>query len=125
MPSKRKSQPVVMESPAKRPANHGGDNSSGEEEEEDQPWERRPGMIQEVMMRNFMCHETFTFQPNQRLTFLSGENGSGKSAVLTAIVFVLGGSARTASRGSSNREFIRSGQTSALVEIKMLNIGEG
>ena len=33
--------------------------------------------------------------------------------------------ARTASRGNSNREFIRSGQTSALVEIKLLNIGEG
>ena len=59
MTSKRKSQPVVMESPAKRPSNQGGDNSSGEEEGEegDQPWERRAGMILEVMMRNFMCHQ--------------------------------------------------------------------
>ena len=34
-------------------------------------------------------------------------------------------SARTASRGSSNKEFIRSGQSSALVEVKLLNTGEG
>ena len=32
--------------------------------------------------------------------------------------------ARTASRGNSNREFIRSGQTSALVEIRLLNTGD-
>ena len=55
MAPKRKSQPVVLASPAKRPANQ-GDISSGEEEEE-AVWERRPGMILEVMMRNFMCHE--------------------------------------------------------------------
>ena len=68
MSSKRKSQPVVMESPAKRPANHGGDTSSGEEEG-DQPWERRPGMILEVMMRNFMCHEVRNSNTGSFLSF--------------------------------------------------------
>ena len=63
--------------------------------------------------------------PNQQLTFLAGENGSGKSAVLTAIVFCLGGSARVASRGSSNKGFIRTGQNSALVEVRLSNVGEG
>merc|ERR1719452_196142 len=71
-----------------------------------------------------MCHQTFTFNPNQRLTFLSGENGSGKSAVLTAIVFALGGSARVASRGSTNKAFIRTDQTSAIVEVRLANVGE-
>ena len=51
--------------------------------------------------------QTFTFNPSQRLTFLSGENGSGKSAVLTALVFALGGNARVASRGNTNKAFIR------------------
>ena len=62
--------------------------------------------------------------PNQRLTFLCGENGSGKSAILTAIVFALGGTARTASRGSSNKAFIRTNQTSATVEVVLANVGE-
>ena len=66
----------------------------------------------------------YHFDPNQRLTFLCGENGSGKSAVLTAIVFALGGSARTSSRGNSNKGFIRTGQNSARVEIKLANVGE-
>ena len=59
MPSKRKVHPEAEESPAKRPASqsHRGDVSSGEEQEGEEPWERRPGMILEVSMRNFMCHE--------------------------------------------------------------------
>ena len=61
---------------------------------------------------------------------------------MTAIVFVLGGNARMASRGSSNKGtnsfkslrnitfnnhyqgFIRTGQTSATVEIRLCNVGE-
>jgi len=81
-------------------------------------------MILEVKLRNFMCHEVYNFQPNQRLNFLCGENGSGKSAVLAAIVFGLGGSARTANRGNTNKGFIRTGQTSAVVEIRLDNTGD-
>ena len=68
--------------------------------------------------------QKFTFVPNQRLNFLCGENGSGKSAVLTAIVFALGGTARMANRGTSNKGFIRTNQTSATVEITLANLGE-
>lgn len=58
------------------------------------------------------------------MNFLCGENGSGKSAVLTAIVFGLGGTARMSNRGNSNKGFIRTGQNSAVVEIKLCNQGE-
>ena len=44
--------------------------------------------------------------------------------MLAAIVFGLGGSARTASRGNTNKAFIRTGQTSAVVEIKLDNTGD-
>ena len=57
MPPKRKSHPVVAESPAKRPTNQSQADVSSGEEEEDQAWDRRAGMILEVTMRNFMCHE--------------------------------------------------------------------
>ena len=45
-----------------------------------------------------------------------------QSSQLMSLLF---STARTASRGNSNKEFIRSGQTSALVEIRLLNTGEG
>ena len=61
---KRKTHPEEVESPPKRPASQrdADDTSSEEEEREeeqegDQPWEMRAGMILEVSMRNFMCHE--------------------------------------------------------------------
>ena len=59
------------------------------------------------------------------LRFLcSGANGSGKSALMTAIVFALGGTARTSNRGTSNKGFIRTGQAQATVEIQLYNGGE-
>ena len=54
MPSKRKEHPLTEASPAKRKANR--DQGDVPEEAEDS-WERRAGMILEVSMRNFMCHQ--------------------------------------------------------------------
>lgn len=75
-------------------------------------------------MKNFMCHGELDYRPTERLNFLNGANGSGKSAVLSAIVFGLGGSARMSNRGSANKGFIRTGQNSAAVEITLNNKGE-
>ena len=47
-----------------------------------------------------------------------------QSAVLSAIVFGLGGHASTSNRGKSNKGLIRNGQSSAKVEITMYNQGE-
>ena len=52
-------------------------------------------------------------------------NFSGKSSVLSAIHFGLGGSARQLNRGTSNRSYIKDGETSAWVEISLLNRGDG
>merc|ERR1719167_641881 len=71
-----------------------------------------------------MCHGELDYRPIERLNFLNGANGSGKSAILTAIVFALGGSARMSNRGTANKSFIRNGQNSASVEIRLCNDGE-
>ena len=43
-----------------------------------------------VRLKNFMNHAEYEYRPTERLNFINGANGSGKSAVLTAIVFGLG-----------------------------------
>ena len=52
MVGKRKEHPVVQASAAKRRG-----EEEEEEEEEDIPWGTKAGMILEVSMRNFMCHQ--------------------------------------------------------------------
>jgi len=41
------------------------------------------------------------------MNFVVGQNGSGKSAVLTALTLCLGGKASTTSRGTNIRNFIK------------------
>ena len=59
-----------------------------------------------------------------RINFISGANGSGKSAVLAALQFALGGNARLANRGTTNKNFIRTNQPNASVEVALFNRGE-
>lgn len=48
-----------------------------------------------------MCHSNLTVEFHSRVNFLVGSNGSGKSAILAALVLGLGGSARTTNRSRS------------------------
>lgn len=47
-----------------------------------------------------MCHSHFEINFNPRINFISGCNGSGKSAIQTAIAIGLGGSASKTNRSS-------------------------
>ena len=60
-----------------------------------------PGVIEKVYIENFMCHERLEFDFGQNVNFVIGCNGSGKSAILTAVVVALGGKANTTNRGTS------------------------
>ena len=45
---KRKEAPVAQASPAKAPR---------QKDDDELPWDKKAGMILEVKLRNFMCHE--------------------------------------------------------------------
>jgi len=68
------------------------------------------GIIEMVTCINFMCHEHLEIALGPLINFIIGQNGSGKSAVLTAITICLGGKASSTNRGQSLKSFIKEGQ---------------
>jgi len=68
------------------------------------------GIIERVECYNFMCHEHFYIELGPLINFIVGKNGSGKSAILTAITLCLGGKASATNRGQSLKNFIKEGK---------------
>lgn len=48
-----------------------------------------------------MCHSSLKVDFNKNINFVIGRNGSGKSAILTALIVVLGGRASNTNRSTS------------------------
>lgn len=82
------------------------------------------GIIESVTMINFMCHEKLHVTLGPLINFIIGENGSGKSAILTAITLCLGGKASTTNRGGSLKSFVKGDQEHASLIIRLKNQGE-
>ncbi|KDR12930.1 structural maintenance of chromosomes protein 6 isoform X2 [Zootermopsis nevadensis] len=85
--------------------------------------EPKCGIIERIYMRNFMCHSSMEICLNPRINFVVGRNGSGKSAILTALIVGLGGKASSTNRGASLKEFIKKGSNTATIEITLRNTG--
>ena len=83
------------------------------------------GVIEEVFCRNFMCHSKLRIKLGPLINFVIGHNGSGKSAVLTALTMCLGGKASSTNRGASLKSLIKEGEDSATLSVKIKNQGEG
>ncbi|KAM6915132.1 structural maintenance of chromosomes protein 6 [Xenentodon cancila] len=82
------------------------------------------GILESITLKNFMCHSNlgpFAFGSN--VNFVVGNNGSGKSAILTALIVALGGTAQSTNRGSSLKGFVKEGESSADVSITLHNKG--
>ncbi|KAF4556303.1 AAA domain-containing protein 7 [Elsinoe fawcettii] len=82
------------------------------------------GVIEEVFCQNFMCHTRLRIKLGPLINFIIGHNGSGKSAVLTALTLCLGAKATVTNRGGSLKNFIKEGTDSAMVSVKIKNQGE-
>ena len=70
----------------------------------------RAGSFVKVDMVNFMCHPNSTIELRPQINYIVGENGSGKSAVLTALTVALGAKNKSIGRSStkSTKGMIRS-----------------
>ncbi|XP_063239288.1 structural maintenance of chromosomes protein 6 [Bacillus rossius redtenbacheri] len=83
----------------------------------------KAGTLARIVVRNFMCHDMLVVQLKSGMNYLMGRNGSGKSAILTAVVVGLGGKASVTNRGNSLKEFIKKGQNFCSIEITLNNVG--
>ncbi|XP_007895241.1 structural maintenance of chromosomes protein 6 isoform X2 [Callorhinchus milii] len=100
------------------------DERSGESHPNSLLNEGEVGIIESISLKNFMCHAClgpFKFGPN--VNFVVGNNGSGKSAVLAALIVGLGGKATATNRGYSIKGFVKNGQNSADIAITLRNRG--
>lgn len=68
------------------------------------------GILESVTCQNFMCHSYLEIALGPLINFIIGHNGSGKSAVLTAITICLGGKATATNRGQNLKSFIKEGE---------------
>nr|CAD7442575.1 unnamed protein product [Timema bartmani] len=84
----------------------------------------RAGTIEKVFMRNFMCHDSLEVDLNKNVNFIIGRNGSGKSAILTAVVVALGGKANSTNRATSVKELIKIGENTGTIEVVLSNQGQ-
>ncbi|AQZ13721.1 SMC6 (YLR383W) [Zygosaccharomyces parabailii] len=83
------------------------------------------GYIKKITLWNFMCHEHFELELGPRLNFIVGNNGSGKSAILTAITVGLGAKASDTNRGTSLKDLIREGCHSTKIILRLDNSSYG
>jgi chromosome segregation ATPase len=81
------------------------------------------GIIKSVTCYNFMCHERLHVELGPLINFIVGENGSGKSAVLTALTLCLGGKASDTNRGGSLRSFVKEGTDHGSLVVTIMNGG--
>jgi chromosome segregation ATPase len=81
------------------------------------------GIIEEIQCINFMCHEHLTVPLGPLINFIIGHNGSGKSAVLTALTICLGGKATATNRAQNLKSLIKEGKDHSSVQVRIKNQG--
>ncbi|KND02887.1 DNA repair protein SMC6 [Spizellomyces punctatus DAOM BR117] len=82
------------------------------------------GTVARVELVNFMCHKYLAVSFGRKINFIVGHNGSGKSAILTALAICLGGRATFTNRAGSLKEFLREGSQVGSVSVTLRNEGE-
>ncbi|XP_068650718.1 structural maintenance of chromosomes protein 6B-like [Aristolochia californica] len=82
------------------------------------------GIVTRVRLENFMCHSSLEIGLGEWVNFITGQNGSGKSAILTALCIAFGCRAKGTQRASTLKDFIKTGCSYALVQVELKNQGE-
>ncbi|KAK8956890.1 hypothetical protein KSP39_PZI000704 [Platanthera zijinensis] len=82
------------------------------------------GIISRIRLENFMCHSSLQIDLGDRVNFITGQNGSGKSAILTALCVAFGCRAKGTQRANTLKDFIKTGCSYAAIFVQIKNEGE-
>ncbi|GMY07832.1 structural maintenance of chromosomes protein 6B-like isoform X1 [Fagus crenata] len=82
------------------------------------------GTIRRIRLENFMCHSNVQIEFGEWVNFITGQNGSGKSAILTALCVAFGCRAKGTQRASTLKDFIKTGCSYSIVYVEIKNEGE-
>ncbi|PAN11559.1 hypothetical protein PAHAL_2G186900 [Panicum hallii] len=82
------------------------------------------GTISRIRLENFMCHSSLHIELGEQVNFITGQNGSGKSAILTALCVAFGCRAKNTQRAASLKDFIKTGCSCASILVDINNHGE-
>lgn len=82
------------------------------------------GTIRRIRLENFMCHSNLEIEFCDYVNFITGQNGSGKSAILTALCVAFGCRAKSTNRAATLKDFIKTGCSYASVQVEIKNEGE-
>ncbi|PKU66318.1 structural maintenance of chromosomes protein 6B isoform X2 [Dendrobium catenatum] len=82
------------------------------------------GIISRIRLENFMCHSSLQIDLGDWVNFITGQNGSGKSAILTALCVAFGCRAKGTQRANTLKDFIKTGCSYAAIFVEIKNGGE-
>ncbi|KAJ3693422.1 hypothetical protein LUZ60_008902 [Juncus effusus] len=82
------------------------------------------GIISRIRLENFMCHSSLQIELGDWVNFVTGQNGSGKSAILTALCVAFGCRAKGTQRAATLKDFIKTRCSYASICVEIKNQGE-
>ncbi|GFY84291.1 structural maintenance of chromosomes 6A [Actinidia rufa] len=90
----------------------------------DGPTGPQAGIISKIRLENFMNHSNLEIEFGDWVNFITGQNGSGKSAILTALCVAFGCRAKGTQRATALKDFIKTGCSHAVVNLEIKNQGD-
>eukprot|EP01125_Pyxidicula_operculata_P004475 TRINITY_DN1696_c1_g1_i1.p1 TRINITY_DN1696_c1_g1~~TRINITY_DN1696_c1_g1_i1.p1 ORF type:complete len:1055 (+),score=194.69 TRINITY_DN1696_c1_g1_i1:53-3217(+) len=79
------------------------------------------GNIYKIHVENFLCHSNHEITLGPYVNFITGTNGSGKSALLVALSVCLGANAKSTNRGGSLKDLVKTGSSQCFVTVILHN----